>query len=90
MNKNQQQHFAQTLMRGDDIEKKDGDEFGDKMLEKQDRTMKVIFQNICHLSESKSTSKSNQFVEFVVNNQVNVMLMAEVGLHWDKVVAEDQ
>lgn len=80
----------QTSLRGENIDEKDDNDFRDMMGKKEERTIRIVFQNICHISPSKATSKNNQIIRFANDNDVDILLMAEIGLKWDKVPSEDQ
>jgi hypothetical protein len=68
----------------------DAESFGDVQQAKRDNILRVGFQNILNLPEDCCTSKSRQLVDYVVQQDYDRFMMAEIGLNWTKISANDQ
>jgi hypothetical protein len=69
---------------------KDAESFGDVQQAKRDNILRVGFQNIHNLPEDCRTSKSRQLVDYVVQKDYDCFMMAEIGLNWTKISANDR
>jgi hypothetical protein len=77
-------------MNGANLDFKDAESFGDVQQAKRDNVFRVGFQNIHNLPEDYRTSKSRQLVDYLVQKDYNCFMMAEIGLNWTKISANDQ
>jgi hypothetical protein len=50
----------------------------------------IMFQNINNLPTSASFNKSQQVIDCIIKQELDVFLMTEIGLCWPKLSAYDQ
>ena len=74
--------YIQSDLYGHRQETDDGEEYGDTMQAKTDSTLRIMFHNINCLPESAATEKSHKLVSTITNKQIDIALLAEVGLYW--------
>jgi hypothetical protein len=77
-------------MKGANLDFEDAESFGDVQQAKRDNILRVGFQNIHNLPEDCRTSKSRQLVDYVVQKDYDCFMMAEIGLNWTKISANDR
>jgi hypothetical protein len=77
-------------MNGANLDFKDAESFGDVQQAKRDNILRVGFQNIHNLPADCRTSKSRQLVDYVVQKDYDCFMMAEIGLNWTKISANDR
>jgi hypothetical protein len=68
----------------------DAESFGDVQQAKRDNILRVGFQTIHNLPEDCRTSKSRQLVDYAVQKDYDCFMMAEIGLNWTKISANDR
>ena len=76
-------------MNGANMEFEDAESFGDVQQAKRDNIFRIGFQNIHNLPVDCRTSKSRQLVDYVVQKGYDCFMMAEIGLNWTKISAND-
>jgi hypothetical protein len=82
--------YQQLDLKGENIEKTDGEAFGDQMRDKGKDTIRIISQNIGCMPEKASHEKSRKIVEQVRQSGADAWLFQEVGLCWAKVDESNQ
>jgi hypothetical protein len=82
--------YQQTQMNGANLDQNDVEFYGDEQHEKRPNTFRVGLHNIYNLSEDRRTSKSRQLIDYIVQKSYDCFLMAEIGLNWRKIGANDR
>jgi hypothetical protein len=80
----------QTDIQGRSIEKHDLEAFGDLLGKKEANVFRIMLQNVNNLPVSSHVYRSRQLVDCISNQELDVYLMTEVGLCWNKLSAYDQ
>ena len=89
-NKRNKKQYQQTDLHKRNITEEDGEEYGDTLNPKEEKTLRVVLYNINNLTENHKSNKSREVVQFIIQKQVGVMMLNEVGLCWPAVKDEDQ
>ena len=82
--------YNQTTMLGTNMDINDAETFGDAQTSKRPNVFRCGFQNVNNLQEDSRTSKSRQLVDFVVQKDYDCFMMAEIGLNWRKIGADNR
>jgi hypothetical protein len=53
-------------------------------------TFQIMLQNVNNLPTLSRVNRSRQVIDCIANQELDVFLMTEIGLCWDKVSAYDQ
>jgi hypothetical protein len=77
-------------MNGANLDFEDAESFGDVQQARRDNILRVGFKNIHNLPEDCRTSKSRQLADYVVQKDYDCFMMAEIGLNWTKISANDR
>jgi hypothetical protein len=80
----------QTDIQGNAIEKHDLEAFGDLLGKKEANVFRIMLQNINNLPVSSHVYRSQQLVDCIATQELDVFLMTKVGLCWNKASAYDQ
>ena len=82
--------YYQTDLRGNPQELNDAEEYGDIMKPKPDNILRVLLQNVNCLPIDRRACKSRELITTIVQKQVDVALLTEVGLFWRLVDNKDK
>jgi hypothetical protein len=80
----------QLSIEGENITLDDAEAFADIMKTKPRHTIRIALQNIQLLPENARHYKSRQLINHIVQAELDVLLMNEVGLNWKAVSADNQ
>ena len=83
-------NYQQLDLRGNNVSLLDPEEFGDTRRTKDNRNLRIIFQNIRNLHIDNRAYKSRQFIQHMAKSEADVFAFAEVGLHWPSLDSRDQ
>jgi hypothetical protein len=82
--------LQQLSLEGNNITLDDAEAFADTMQNKQPNTVRIALQNIQLLPENARHYKSRQLVSHIIQAELDVLMMNEVGLNWKAVAADNQ
>jgi hypothetical protein len=80
----------QQDLHGHPQELTDVEEFGSRMTRKPDQTIRIMLHNINRLPIDSRSTKSKQLITYVVNKQIDIALLTEIGLNWRKIHNNDK
>ena len=83
-------NLQQVSITGINLDKKDMEEFGDKIGKKDECELRIITQNANRLSANKDTTKSRKLFSSIDELEADVWISTETGLYWPKVLEYDQ
>lgn len=89
-NEFQQTTTTQINLHSKNIDLQDVEEFGDTMRKKNEKTLRIMFHNINRLTIRKNSAKSKKLISTIANKQIDVALLAEIGLNWKKIQSHDK
>jgi len=84
------QEFHQLSIEGTNVTMTDAEVFGDSMKKKPPNTVRIGPHNIQLMPKNSRHYKSRQLIDHISNAELDVLLMNEVGLNWEKVSANNQ
>ena len=70
----------------DDINRRS---FGDSVRKKKEKTIRVMFQNVRGIGYGKKHFKAERVRQTIVNHKVDVMMIAEVNVNWERAGREN-
>ena len=82
--------YFQTDLRGNPQELNDIEEYGDIMKPKPDNILCILFQNVNCLPTDRRATKSRELITTIVQKQIDIALLTEVGLFWRLVDTKDK
>jgi hypothetical protein len=82
--------LQQLSLAGENITLQDAESFADKMETKQPNTVRIALQNIQLLPVNSRHYKSRQLINHMIQAELDVLMMNEIGLNWRAVPADDQ
>jgi hypothetical protein len=82
--------LSQINLHGKNIDLQDVEEFGDIMAKKPCHVLRLMFFNINRLPIKKNSTKSKKLISFIANKQIDIAMLAEIGLHWKNVPSHDK
>jgi hypothetical protein len=88
--RNQTTNMNQLDLSGYNLDQNDVEEFGDKMAKKTEHTLRIMLQNINRLPTDHRATKSRKLLSTLVNKQIDIALLTEVGLYWNKIPNHDK
>jgi hypothetical protein len=80
----------QINLYGKNIDLQDVEEYGDIMEKKPPNVLRLLFFNINRLPIKKNTTKSKKLISFIANKQIDIAMLAEIGLYWKNVHPHDK
>ena len=84
------QELQQLSLAGANITLQDSEAFADKMGTKQRNTVRIALQNIQLLPANSRNFKSKHLVNYIIQAELDIFMMNEVGLNWRAVSADNQ
>ena len=62
--------------------------WGDKIRSKHQHMVRICFGNVNNIGQNKTSYKTLQLQEVIENKDIDLMCMAETGVHWKSIPAE--
>jgi hypothetical protein len=81
---------SQTTLSGDTQDLRDVEEFGHTMAKKPDKVLRLLFHNINRLPLNARHSKSRKLLSTLAHKQIDLAMLAEIGLYWKKIPQQDR
>ena len=66
------------------------DTWGDKIKSKKDNIVRVCFNNINHIGQSRDSYKTTDLKEFIQRRDIDMMCLAELGVYWPSIPDQDR
>ena len=63
--------------------------WGDKIRNKHQHMIRICFGNVNNLGQRRDSYKTLQLQEVINNKDIDLMCMAEIGIHWNSIPAAD-